>query len=99
MTTSPRPRVLVCCNRQVREDYVTGEGVARLEALADWEWLPSEGVCTRPGVWGGPSDDPADAERLRQRIGDVDILVVCHGAPYVDASVLNAARRLKLIGE
>src|SRR5947207_2217487 len=60
-----RPRVLICCNTTVREGYVAGEGLARLDALADWEWLPSEGTSTRPGVWGGPSDEPADHERLR----------------------------------
>ena len=34
-----------------------------------------------------------------QRLGDIDILVVCHGAPYVDDAMLDAAPRLKLIGE
>ena len=97
--TSARPRVLLCANTATRDEIVAGEGVARLEAFADWEWLPSEGVCTRPGVWGGPSDDPADAERLREKIGDADILLVCHGSPYIDASILDHAPNLKLIGE
>jgi phosphoglycerate dehydrogenase-like enzyme len=92
-------KVLLCANTTVREDYWTGEALARLERIAEWDWLPSEGVSTRPGVWGGPSEDPAEAERLRARVGDVDILVVCHGAPYVDSSILDAAPRLKLIGE
>jgi phosphoglycerate dehydrogenase-like enzyme len=95
-----RRRVLVCCNTRVRQEYLTGEGVARLEALADWEWLASEGVCTQPGVWGGPSEDAADAARLRERISDnVDALIVCHGAAYVDATMLDLAPRLGLIGE
>jgi D-3-phosphoglycerate dehydrogenase len=96
---SERSRVLICGNSTVRQEYVVGEGVARLDALADWEWLPSEGVCTTPGVWGGPSDDPADAERLRERIRDFDALIVCHGAPMVDASVLDVAPRLRIVGE
>lgn len=94
-----RPKVLLCANRTVRDEYWTGESVTRLERIADWDWLPSEGVCTRPGVWGGPSEDPAEIERLRERIGDVDILVVCHGSPYIDGALLDAAPRLKLIGE
>ena len=96
------PRVLICCNAVVRREYVTGEGVARLERLADWEWLPSEGVSTRPGVWGGPSEDPADAERLRAKLSQepgFDALVVCHGAPFVDAAMLDGAPRLRLLGE
>ncbi|MDQ3808933.1 MAG: hypothetical protein M3336_01450, partial [Chloroflexota bacterium] len=94
-----RARVLLCANSTVRHEYWTGEALARLERIADWDWLPSEGVSTQAGVWGGPSDDPADADRLRGRMGDIDILVVCHGAPYVDATLLEAAPRLRLIGE
>lgn len=100
MSRVERPRVLLCSNTTVREQYAVGEGVARLERLADWEWLPSEGVSTRAGVWGGPSEDPADAERLRAKLAaNFDALIVCHGAPYVDASVLEAAPRLRLVGE
>jgi len=79
---------------------VTGEGLERLEHMADWEWLPSEGTSSRQGVWGGPSDDPADAARLATRLAEgFDALITCHGAPYLDASILDAAPRLKLVGE
>jgi hypothetical protein len=95
-----RPRVLVCCNSTVRRDYVSGEGLARLERLADWEWLASEGTSTRPGVWGGPSDDAADAARLRAKLADgFDALIVCHGSPYVDGAIFDAAPRLRFVGE
>jgi phosphoglycerate dehydrogenase-like enzyme len=94
-----RPRVLLCATPTVREEYWTGEALARLERIADWDWLRSEGACTRPGVWGGPSEDPAEAERLRRRIGDVGVLVVCHGSPLVDGALMDAAPRLRLIGE
>jgi len=97
---SNRPRVLVCCNSTVRRDYVTGEGLARLEKLAEWAWLPSEGTSSRPGVWGGPSDDAADAAHLRTRLADgFDGLIVCHGAPFVDGSLLDAAPRTTIVGE
>src|SRR5438105_4011567 len=37
---------------------------------------------------------------LARRVADgFDALVVCHGSPYVDVAVLEAAPRLKLIGE
>jgi D-3-phosphoglycerate dehydrogenase len=97
-----KPRVLLCFNSTVREEYATPEGLARLERFADWDWLPSEGkpIQGRAGwEWGNASSDPADAERLRAKIADYDALVVCHGAPYVGAEVLDAAPRLKLIGE
>jgi phosphoglycerate dehydrogenase-like enzyme len=96
-----RPRVLVACNSTVHDEYLSGEGVARLEALADWEWLPCEGTSSNtPDRWGGPSTDPADTNRLRDKLAEgFDALIVCHGSPYVDASVLDGAPRLKLIGE
>jgi phosphoglycerate dehydrogenase-like enzyme len=96
---SARPRVLICANSAVREEIVSGEGVARLEQIADWEWLQSEGICNRPGVWGGPSEDPAEIERLRAKLHDVDVLLVCHGSPLIDGAMMDAAPRLKLIGE
>jgi phosphoglycerate dehydrogenase-like enzyme len=97
---SERPRVLICCNTVVRNGYIVGEGVERLERLADWDWLPSEGEPARRDLWGGPSSDPADAERLRARIAEgYDALVVCHGSPYIDAAVLEAGPRLRLVGD
>jgi phosphoglycerate dehydrogenase-like enzyme len=91
--------VLVCCNPTVRREYITGEGLPRLEQLADWDWLPSEGTSTRPDVWGGPSEDPAEAQRLRDKVSEgYDALIVCHGAPYVDDSVLSAPS-LRFVGE
>jgi phosphoglycerate dehydrogenase-like enzyme len=93
-------RVLICCNQTVRQEYITGEALERLERFAEWEWLPSEGTTSRPGVWGGASEDPLEAERLSDKIADdFDALIVCHGAPYVDATLLDRAPRLKLIGE
>ncbi|MBV9322902.1 MAG: hypothetical protein JO352_03820 [Chloroflexi bacterium] len=95
-----RLRVLFCCNSTVKRDYLTGEALARLERFADWEWLQSEGTSSRPGIWGGPSEDPVEMDRLRGKIAeDFDALVICHGAPYVDAGVLDRAPGLKLIGE
>jgi phosphoglycerate dehydrogenase-like enzyme len=95
-------RVLVCCNSTVHEAYLARVDLERLQRLADWEWLASEGAYTSnlTDVWGGPSQDPADAERLRSKIVEgFDALVVCHGAPYIDGSVLDAAPRVRFVGE
>jgi phosphoglycerate dehydrogenase-like enzyme len=98
--TGERLRVLLCANATVREQYAAGEGVARLAQIADMEWLPSEGISNRPGVWGGPSEDPAEVERLRAKLAEgMDALIVCHGSPLIDASILHSANRLKIVGE
>jgi phosphoglycerate dehydrogenase-like enzyme len=95
-----RPRVLLCFNQSVRERYIKPDEIERLESFADWEWLQSEGVSTQPGVWGGPSEDPADTERLRNKLSEgFDALIVCHGAPYIDGQVLDSAPRVRIVGE
>ena len=88
-----RPCVLLCFNSTVRQQYVTDADLARLEQIAEWEWLSSEGqpaVGTTGWEWGNASTDPADSERLKEAISAYDALVVCHGAPYLDAGVLDA---------
>jgi D-3-phosphoglycerate dehydrogenase len=94
-----RHQVLLCANTTVHETYTVGEGLARLAQLADLDWLPSQGTSTGPG-WGGPSEDPAEAQRLRDKLAQgVEALIVCHGSPFIDASVLDAATSLRFIGE
>ena len=51
MTVS-RPRVLIVCNREVREASLLPVDLDRLAAIADWEWLESEG-----GVAFGPNEE------------------------------------------
>lgn len=99
MSHRAKPRVLICCNADVREHYVVGPSLDRLAALADWEWLPSEGQSRRPGVWGGPSEDPEEVRQLREAVAHADALVVCHGSPCVDGAVMDAAPPLRFIGE
>lgn len=99
MNQRAKPRVLICCNADVREHYIGGPSLERLAALAEWEWLESEGQARRSGVWGGPSEDAGEVRRLRNAVEAVDALVVCHGSPYVDGAVMAAASRLTLVGE
>lgn len=89
-----RPKVLIVCNPNVRDNYLLPEALDQLHAFADWEWLRSEG-----GASFGPTDDPEFVAQLRERVSDVNGIVVCHGAPRIDAQILEAAPNLKIIGE
>ena len=89
-----RPTVLIVCNQDIRAEYLTQKDLDRLHTFADWEWLQSEG-----GTGFGANDDPAAIARLVERASDVDAIVVCHGAPRIDAAIMERAPRLRLIGE
>lgn len=89
-----RPRVLLVFSQRVREEDATQAGLARLERVASWEWLPCEG-----GSHHGPNDDPAVLAQLIERVAEVDAVIVCEGSPRIDAGVLAGAPRLRIIGE
>jgi phosphoglycerate dehydrogenase-like enzyme len=92
--TTKRVQILLACNQHVRHDYLSAHEVARLEGFADWSWFPCEG--------GGIYDtnrDPVAAAQLRERLGDIEGLIVCHGSPTLTAELLDAAPKLRIIGE
>jgi phosphoglycerate dehydrogenase-like enzyme len=89
-----RPRILLACNDNVRNNYLAPADISRLESFADWDWFPCEGG----GIYSA-NHDPAAAEQLRARLADFDGLIVCHGAPLLSAEVLSSAPRLRIIGE
>jgi D-3-phosphoglycerate dehydrogenase len=92
--TTSRPSVLLAFDRRVYEDYFRPADRERLGRFAAWEWLPLEG-----GRHFGANDDLAAREALLARIDAADGLVVCHGAPLIDAAILERAPRLTIIGE
>ena len=62
-----RPKILIACNRHVRETYLAAEDFAHLEAFADWDWFECEG--------GGIYDtnaDPETAQALGSRLAGYD---------------------------
>ena len=79
--STPRPAVLLVCDGRVRDNYFAQADLDRLQTFADWDWLRLEG-----GVAFGPNDDPAAIAQVRDRVGGVDALVVCHGAPRISAA-------------
>ena len=92
--TNGRPRVLLACDKRVREGYLPPQEMERFEALVEWDWFECEGG----GIYRA-SEDSAASVALGQRLGEIDALVVCHGSPKVDAAILDQAPNLKFIGE
>ena len=89
-----RPQVLIACSERVRHGYLPPEELTRLEQVADWAWFACEG-----GNIYQASEDAEAIAQLAKELAGVDALVVCHGAPRVNAAVLEAASRLRFIGE
>ena len=92
--TGSRRKVLIVCNREVRDASLLPADLDRLAAVADWEWLQLEG-----GVAFGPNEDPGAIGKLMKKVGDVDGVVVSHGSPMISAEVMDGAPKLKIIGE
>ena len=81
-----RPQVLIACSERVRRGYLPPEELTRLEQVADWAWFACEGG----NIYQASEDAEAIAQLVKELAG-VDALVVCHGAPRVNAAVLEAA--------
>ena len=88
------PKVLLAFDERVRENCIPPEELARLETFATWAWFECQGG----GIYEAHRD-PETLARLTERVRDVDAIVVCHGAPTLNADVMDRAPRLKLIGE
>lgn len=75
--------------------YVAPSDLARLEEHAEVRFEPFAGAAT----FGDAAVDRSLSDRLRAFAADLDALIVCHGAPRVTAEVLDAAARLRFVGE
>jgi phosphoglycerate dehydrogenase-like enzyme len=94
--TRRRGNVGLACNEAVRRDYVAEPDIARLTAVANFSYRPFS-VASELGA-PAPRDAAAEAE-LARFAADLNVLVVCHGSPFVSAEVFEHAPRLTLLGE
>ncbi len=89
-----RPSVLIACNESVRNTYLPTVELQRLEVFADWSWFECEGG----GIYEA-QEDLEQSAALVERLGGVDALVACHGAPRLNAAMMDKTQGLKIVGE
>ncbi|MCC6176689.1 MAG: hydroxyacid dehydrogenase [Chloroflexi bacterium] len=93
-----RPHILLVSTAEVRERMLQASDVERLRQFADLDWLEC-GVPFDRTLWTEVPDDPEATAQVAARVGDVDGLIVCHGSPRIADAILDAAPRLRIIGE
>ncbi|MGH7862374.1 MAG: hypothetical protein ACREOS_09060, partial [Candidatus Dormibacteraceae bacterium] len=93
-----RPKVLLVSNRNVYDRSIARPDLARLERFAEFAWLECDVPFDRTD-WTTVPDDPEATARVMARVGDVAGLIVCHGSPRISEPILDAAPRLRIIGE
>lgn len=91
-----RPRVGLACSEEIRWRYVDEADLLRLLAVADFSYAAFSGPSDLDGP--GPRDGAAES-KLARFAADLDALLICHGAPFVSAEVIEAAPRLTLLGD
>jgi phosphoglycerate dehydrogenase-like enzyme len=105
-----KPVVVITFSERLRDAYLAEADLTRLSAFAEPVWVPGhtpqrppggrprqEGPRTRQGE-RGPSPLPPTPELLAA-LPRAEALVICTGAPMVDAALLQHAPRLRLVGE
>jgi phosphoglycerate dehydrogenase-like enzyme len=96
--TEQRPRILLVSTADVHERMLRPADVERLSQFANLDWLEC-GVPFDRTLWTEVPEDPAATALVASRVGDVDGLIVCHGSPRVSDQILDAAPKLRIIGE
>lgn len=92
-----RPKVVLALDGNTHDEFLGRDDLQRLAGFADAVYAPiPEGHGT---PWFRANPDPRAVAAVREVVRDADALVVCHGAPLVDAALLDAAPRLRFVGE
>lgn len=95
-TSARRRQVGLACDDRVRRTYVDDADLARLELVADFSY---QAFSVASGLGGPAPRDPAAEAELARFAADLDVLIVCHGSPYVSSDVIAGAPGLRLLGE
>jgi phosphoglycerate dehydrogenase-like enzyme len=91
-----RPVVAIAIHPALRDEMLGGRDLERLASLATVHVEEFEAPFN---IQDEPAYDEAGEARLARLAATSDALVVAHGSPRVSAAVLEAAARLRFVGE
>jgi phosphoglycerate dehydrogenase-like enzyme len=88
--------VVLASDRSTMERVVTESELARLRAFAGYRYVEVD----RPTSWDEPPPpDPETDRRLVAEAHGAAALIVCHGAPRITPSIMDALPGLRFVGE
>ena len=91
-----RPRIGLACNRASYEQDARPQEVQRLQAFSDFHYEEFD----EPSEWDEvPPHNAASDAKLIEFASGLDGLIVCHGSPRITAEILDAAPRVRIVGE
>jgi phosphoglycerate dehydrogenase-like enzyme len=91
-----RPRIGLACNLATQTRCLTDAMRERVEALGEFVVASFD----EPSSWDAPPPPNSQAERkFIEFASDLDLVMLSHGAPRISATILDAAPRLRFIGE
>jgi phosphoglycerate dehydrogenase-like enzyme len=91
-----RPRIGLACNQATQLRCLTEAARARVEALGELVVATFD----EPSSWDvSPPPNPGVEARFAALARELDLVMVSHGAPRITGALLDAAPRLRFIGE
>ena len=95
-----KPVVVITFSERLQPTYLAASDLDRLCGFAEPVWLPiPSDPNRRRGERGPGAPPPAARPELLEALPRAEALVVCQGAPRVDAALLERAPHLRLVGE
>ena len=91
-----RQRIGLACNPPTQARCLTQASRARIEALGELVVATFD----EPSSWDAPPPSNPDADaRFTAFARDLDMVMLSHGAPRITGAILDAAPRLRFVGE
>lgn len=94
--SADRPQIGLACNRGSFERDALLTEIERLQVFADFHY----GEFNEPSDWyAAPPSNPEVNNRLTTFAKELDGLIVCHGSPRITGEIMDAAPKVRIVGE